>query len=455
MEAHGAPETMGPSQDPDYVEAWANCAEFEPEPGRPNVMHPTSVLIGIAEVATSPCFHMGGLNPEYQFYYSWDTDIEDEFMPNGNPVETEFGLVLEFRGESGEIVQSWFTQSSASSTSSQLRHMFRNADAEFRKDLPLEELLWAFEKTPDECEIEPEEEEVEPEEKIKVELSDFQTYDGEESREFNRILVEANHGRVHGGTPLKRNPYMHVFMLGDGEITFTYEAPDSTEHKEDTILVYSSCEILSPKEQPLAETWPHELIGDKTIRIKRPTGWNGTISGRRADSGTSSGSAGTLSSEDSWTVSESIDIETSLQYDHAHYARSSDIFTGSSSGSFALSYLHVSKLFGDGQHFATTTRRIECSGSLDADLLSVSLEWDRKEGTYKVAAGIFLPDCEGTEVIEYVGGQSITKTIGRSQFFVGDGGNFYWPGTTDGQTISGSGKGAHKDWSYSLTYGGE
>ncbi len=445
-------ETMDP-QDPAFEDALDACEQYEPEGGGGAVMNPSSIRNFLAGTATTSCFHMTTGLTEYEFTYSWETGLEGEFREDGKPYVTELGLEMEFRGEPQETIHAWLTKSTLNKVSPHYWFMFKGANAELRKDLPLEEMLWKFEKTPDSCEIEPDKDEVEPEEKIEVQLTDFVDIEGEGSREFNRILVDADEGTIHGGTPLKVNPNMHVFVLGDGEITFTYEAPDSTEKEEDTIRVYSSCEILTPKEQPLEETWTHEQIANKTIRIKRPTGWTGTITGSRLDTDSYSDTVGDSTVIGSWTAGEDISIRASLQYEQAGMI--GDMFTGTSDGTYSLSFEKTEEIYTEGQLFATRKVSIHCGGALDPDPTRIHLDWDKQRGTYEIDANIYLPVCEGTEETVLFDGSTMVWEAYSTQHFLGEGAPFYWRGTTDGKTITGTAEGAGKTWTYTFEYHGE
>ncbi len=134
---------------------------------------------------------------------------------------------------------------------------------------PLEQtVLYAFEKMPVECEIKPEKEAVNIGRTIEITLSKFKDILGEDSREFNRIILQALEGKIVNGEPHGADPDLKVFKVGDGTVKVKYQAPDSNERKEDTIRVYKSCTVARDDLWPLAKTELGKVMAEKKIRIK-------------------------------------------------------------------------------------------------------------------------------------------------------------------------------------------
>lgn len=232
--------------------------------------------IMLAEAATSPCFHLvytGEINepgaftkwkpPEYYFTGSYETNL------NG-PINSRFSISLYF--ENGELVHTWKTESENPNFTwnAHRNTMFRNRNAEFRKSVPLDiHMLNEFEKQPYRCEVTPDKQELYPGQETRVKISGIVDLTGAQSREFNRILVQAAQGEIKGGTPLEVDPDIKAFQVGDGEITFTYVAPegDVSQANEDNIFVYNSCDILRADEYPLTKTELKSKIAEKKIKL--------------------------------------------------------------------------------------------------------------------------------------------------------------------------------------------
>jgi hypothetical protein len=216
------------------------------------------------------------------------------------------------------------------------------------------------------------------------------------------------------------------------------------EHEGDTAQV----RFDGPLEQPDKS---HRHQEDLLIRRRGAT-WTGSLTGTRTNAGTSSGSLGSALVAVEWSAAETYNMQTSLQYDRVHFLSGADVFEGTSGGSYSMGYYWEQTISEGGQVLSTTTRRIVCSGGLDADHVSVLLEWDRQAGTYELTLNLIVPQCEGIEETRFTHGGTIAKPIVSTQFFLGDGGSFFWSGTTDGHSIAGTGKGALKDWTYTLSF---
>ena len=234
-------------------------------------------------VIADPCFHLvyrGDITElgtpykwkspinfhEYYFTAKYESDLK-------GPTYSKLSIELFF--ENGELVHQWQTESERSSATfhSHLQKMFINDAALFRKWTPLEvTLLNDFEKQPSKCDINPDQEELFPGQETKVKISGIVDFEGRKSREFNRIVVQAVDGEIKGGTPLSNDPGLMAFQVEDGEITFTYRAPDGERVTEDKIIVYNSCDILRKDEYPMAKTGLKDKIAEKKIKLTRYEG---------------------------------------------------------------------------------------------------------------------------------------------------------------------------------------
>jgi hypothetical protein len=235
-----------------------------------------SFMSHLVEHSTSPCFHLqnlaavkkfgGGTNwksAEYYFTASYETNLEGR-------IKSRLSINLYF--EDGELIHQWKTESERPTFtfSGHLRRMFKNRDAVFKEWVPLDiTLLNDFEKQPDKCDIHPDKEELFRGQETKVKISNIVDFEGRNSREFNRIVVQAMNGEIIGGTPLASDPKLKAFQVGNDDITFTYVAPDeeSSQATEDKIIVYNSCDILREDEFSMSKTGFKNKIAEETIKM--------------------------------------------------------------------------------------------------------------------------------------------------------------------------------------------
>jgi hypothetical protein len=230
----------------------------------------------LVERTTNPCFHLQNLDavkkfgggskwkpPEYYFTASYETNLEGR-------IKSRLSIDLYF--EDGELIHQWKTESERPTFTfrGHIRRMFKNRDAVLKKWVPLDiTLLNDFEKRPDKCDVHPDKEELFPGQETEVKISNIVDFEGRESREFNRIVVQAVNGEIIGGTPLASDPELKTFQVGKDDITFTYQAPDeeNSQVTEDKIIVYNSCDILREDEYPMPKTGLKDKIAEKTIKI--------------------------------------------------------------------------------------------------------------------------------------------------------------------------------------------
>lgn len=289
----------------------------------PRIDFTTASSIGtrIAEIHTTSCFHMirsdiieayrargeregwGKLVkpanykiPEYEFEVIFDGVSTEALNTEGKPGST-LTIDLIYNGDERILVKSWKTVSPSYTILSQYSRMFRNNDAEMRREPPLQNLLWDFEQTPIRCQImgggffvqpdagsevpqySPEEIEVRPNETKEITLSGFAGRTGP-SKGFNRIVVKVDEGEILNGEPLESDPNARVFKVGAGNVTVSYRAPKSCSIEGDTIHVYNSCDIAKTSLVPMSNTRQRDKIA--STRISCPTaGWTGTATLRQ------------------------------------------------------------------------------------------------------------------------------------------------------------------------------
>jgi hypothetical protein len=258
----------------------------------------TSVFSRIAELVTSPCFHLGGSEadryseslkdanylPGYgserkSHEYTFESELVsglNETGPDGRPVRSRWTITLWFEGNQRELVHSWQTlgtqeKKPSSPTERNTGTTFSghgNKMTELFRDGPgITEIIEKFEKRPVSCLVGPEKEEVSPSEIIEIRITDFRDKYGQKSREFNRIIVHADNGDISNGDDCDIGPDYKVFTMKDGTVRVRYKALDNCSVGTDNIKIYSTCEILPESIIPLSKTTINEEIAVRKINI--------------------------------------------------------------------------------------------------------------------------------------------------------------------------------------------
>jgi hypothetical protein len=223
----------------------------------------------------------GSSFPEYAFKVDFVSGLppEEVHPVNGRPVVSRLTVEMYFLGEQKELVHRWTAlgtlstdqlgQSTGSGLDRQLSRLIRNGT-------PYHVLAWSFEKKPIQCQIKPEKDELGEEQEIDIVLSEFRDASQQPSREFNRIIVYAQEGRILNGARCEAGSDYRVFRLDEQPITVRYRAPKSGDVNSDKITVYNSCEILPLEKSPLRVTSPKEEIATCDLRINHYA-WNGSF----------------------------------------------------------------------------------------------------------------------------------------------------------------------------------
>jgi len=349
--------------------------------------------------------------------------------------------------------------------------MFTNPDAKTRKDRPINELLWDFEKTPVSCQIKPEKDVVEPDEQISIELTGFKDRKGRNSREFNRIVVQALEGEILNGEKSTFDPELRVFTVSNRSVTVLYKAPESGEITEDMIYTYNSCDILDTESLPLSETEIKDKIAERKIKIESGGDWTGTIIYKRNISWTNTlpiPTGGTVTYKRE--LKEDATVRVTLKYTHSYQAE--DYFDEVTiTGNYNLSVRMEDIISHTDQPETRSVKTAQGSGSLglmsgEGDGgASVMLVIDNKAKTYSLHCDIDSPFCVGTEVISGAGGPA---KFPFEWGFAADG--VIFEGSTAGKTVSGSlstpvsgnvmlsqysGKGQGTSWIWNFTKTGD
>jgi len=250
--------------DPKLVEVIEKCKELEP-PER-EYIYPSQIMYRLAQNLSEQNFHMlmdtKQTQPEYIFTGYYEIDL-DEIGEGGEPIISRLHIDLLYNGDYRELVKSWETVKSKNIVSGHLNMMFDNPHSLIRNERPISKLLKEFEKPPVTFKLEAEKDEVNISEQIKIELSEFRDEKGNQSREFNRILVQVLEGKIMNGTSSNFNKDYKVFEIGNGLVTVEYQAPNKCDVTKDMINVYSGCEIIGG----LEKTTVKDKINEKELEI--------------------------------------------------------------------------------------------------------------------------------------------------------------------------------------------
>ena len=234
----------------------------------PTVPYITKMGAGslITLALTSRCFHLGA-DPEYTFEGMYAHGIKGEFDDRGRAIGSRLLIRLYYEGVYKEFLKAWDIKAHETAT---VNFIQRRMMALMKKDRPLEAFLWEYEKTPSGCDITLEEQTVMAGDTIDLRLSRF--FDGfdRSAKDFNRIVVTAEQGRIIGGAPLKCAPSGVAAVVGKGVVSLGYKAPKSCQGSQDTIRVFNSCEIRDYDSHPLSNTEPWQLIGEQGVNLLCP-----------------------------------------------------------------------------------------------------------------------------------------------------------------------------------------
>jgi hypothetical protein len=210
---------------------------------------------------------------EYRFEVSFKTDLTGEVDEEGDPVKSRLIINL-FHDETGELVKSWKTETHNNNILLHYKKMFKHGDAVLKMDRPIEPYLWEFEKRPAKAEIKLEHEDIFAKEMVIVPIENIIDEQGLQSREFNRIIVCPDKGRIDAkllknGEQWEMDPKCGVFRVGKGPLFVSYTAPPVDRCKGDVeqIIIYNSCDILHPDKLPLAKTRSRDEIAVKQFGL--------------------------------------------------------------------------------------------------------------------------------------------------------------------------------------------
>ena len=130
--------------------------------------------------------------------------------------------------------------------------------------VPLGDIIYDYERTPERCSIQPEKEKVKIGEEITINLQNIVDGRGRPSQPWQQLLVKAEKGEILNG--IENGDYRR-FPVGEaGTVAVKYKAPDECpDEKKDTIIVENSCNCC---DATIVNFLPDREIARKEIEIK-------------------------------------------------------------------------------------------------------------------------------------------------------------------------------------------
>lgn len=129
------------------------------------------------------------------------------------------------------------------------------------------ELVEKCEKRPVTLEVGCDKEEFNPGEVISVFVFDFKDKYGEDSREFNRIVVQVSSGEIINGATCDLGPDYYAFRTERGLIELKYRAPENCVNPTVKFTVYNSCDILREQDLWMSKTQTKDPLVEKDFAM--------------------------------------------------------------------------------------------------------------------------------------------------------------------------------------------
>lgn len=260
----------------------------EADAGSTGIVLGASLLSRLAEVLTTPCFHLLRTDfqmpdwwpekgrymskyhpPEYVFTGKYEENLNQP-RKNQKPIMSRLSISISYDGDTPELVQTWAVNSPINSYTSCTNRMFENPDAVMRSVNPIEQILWDFERTPATCKMDWHgTDKLNAGQKWNFDLSEFHDKQGRESKRFNRIVVKADKGEILNGVACEDDLKAKAFAIGTGTLEIKYKAPEEEGVQQDTVTIFNSCEICPESKWPMEKTPKKNKIGEKAIEIYR------------------------------------------------------------------------------------------------------------------------------------------------------------------------------------------
>jgi hypothetical protein len=269
--------------------------------------------------------------------------------------------------------------------------------------LPLDELIYDYERMPEKATVRPARNPIEAGESMTIHVRDVVDSENRPSQPWQRIVARAEKGKILNGEP--QGEGFRRFEVGDGSLELSYRAPDACKNQTETITIYNSCNNdprISMNFIP-----ERDIITDSfEIHCTPKTAWNGTITYTRTynQNRTEQGPHGrTVKSQEivnekadlqvhGWTFSHSYDgsVGTDLYYEGED---------GSLTGSYSGTYKKIVTIEDPAEGAVTMTDTALCQATIqDSGYLLINNEEMRSSLDFGVS---YVGDepCHGTTVI--------------------------------------------------------
>ncbi len=374
----------------------------EADAGATGVALKESLNSRLAEALTSPCFRLARSDasewgrdvagfgaaarpPEYVFTARYEENLNAK-DGDGGTVMSRLTIGLLYDGETREPVANWSVTSPVNSYTACTNRMFKNEDAPLKRVRPIEALLWDFERRPAACAVHPAKKDLAAGETTDLMIAGLKDGRGREAKHFNRIVVEADRGRVLGGEAVDGRPRARVFPVDDGLIELRYQAPSGeAAGLQDVLAVYDSCDVARPDLWPLTRTQPGRKVGECRFNVHGGVG-PGTVVYRRTVAWDTTGSNAAGSTTYRGSLTEEVSARVGLKYTNTDRDRD---YYKSESAVASYSYSYRNDVLVNGHKADALSESVEDSGTFGPeDSVSVKLVVDRNSGAYTLEIGL-------------------------------------------------------------------
>jgi hypothetical protein len=140
--------------------------------------------------------------------------------------------------------------------------------------LPLDELMYDYERIPEKATVRPSRDPIEAGERMTIHVRNVMDAENRASQPWQRILARAEKGKILNGEP--QGEGFRRFEVGEGSIDMSYRAPDTCKNQTETITIYNSCNN-DPRVNVNFLPEREIVIGSFDIHCTPKTTWTGSI----------------------------------------------------------------------------------------------------------------------------------------------------------------------------------
>jgi hypothetical protein len=145
--------------------------------------------------------------------------------------------------------------------------------------LPLDELMYDYERIPEKATVRPARDPIEAGERMTIHVRNVVDSKNRPSQPWQWILARAEKGKILNGEP--QGEGFRRFEVGDGSIELSYRAPDICKNQTETIMIYNSCNN-DPRMNVNFIPEREIITGSFEIHCVPKTAWKGTITYTRS-----------------------------------------------------------------------------------------------------------------------------------------------------------------------------